>query len=400
MKTWLLDAICAAVLCFVLALGLWPFHAPRNGVTWLANHNGLRFGSPGTVISSGAFPMTGVEDGTSGSVEVWLQPRRIWDNATFLAFSGPRNPYQFLLRQSDAGLELYAEIRNDPHPAKTASLYVRDVFHRSGPVFLTITSGQHGTAVYTNGVLARTAPGFRLSTSAITGRLVLGDSPGQPDSWSGRLLGLAIYHSELTATQVLRHYEIWTRGKRPAISEGERNVALYLFDERAGNLVHNQASSSVNLKIPEKYLVLDRIFLEPIWKEFSLSRSYWSSACKNIVGFIPLGFCFCACLSAHKARRPALTTVILGTLVSLTIEILQGYLPTRDSGTTDILTNTLGTYIGVTSCRVVSPILAARFPWLPLAAWPAREGRKLIALFCREIQQPRGCWTYHSGDPD
>ena len=143
-----------------------------------------------------------------------------------------------------------------------------------------------------------------------------------------------------------------------------------MFNERAGNVVHNQAKSGVDLYIPEKYVVLDKIFLEPFWKEFNMSRSYWDSAFKNIVGFIPLGFCLFACLSAHKLRRATLATVILGTLVSLTIEILQAYLPTRDSGTTDIFTNTLGTYIGVIACRVVSPILAARFSWLPFVASP------------------------------
>jgi glycopeptide antibiotics resistance protein len=223
-------------------------------------------------------------------------------------------------------------------------------------------------SVYTDGVLAKTAPQFRLSTKDFSGRLVLADSPGQPDNWSGQLLGLAIYRRELTATEVRRHYETWTQEERPKICEQECNIALYLFGERAGNVVHNQAMSGVDLDIPEKYEVLDKIFLEPFWKEFSMSRSYWGAAFKNIVGFVPFGFCFCACLSAHKVRRAALVTVILGSLVSLTIEVLQAYLPTRDSGTTDLFTNTLGTYIGVIACRVVSPILAARLPWLPFAA--------------------------------
>jgi len=356
MKTRFLDVICVAVLCVILTLGLSPFHSPRNEVTWLRNRSGLLFGRNGTVISSGAFKPTSEEGGTSGSVEVWLRPLHIWDACTFLAFCTPGNPHQFSLRQYEAGLELQAGI---------PSLYVKNAFRRSGRVFVTITSGVHGTAVYIDGLLARTAPQFRLSPEAMTGRLVLGDSPGQPDSWSGQFLGLAIYHRELTGSQVLRHYQTWTQGKRPEISEDERNIALYLFDERIGNVVHDRAGSGVNLYIPEKYVVLDQIFLEPFWKEFNMSRSYWSSALKNIVGFIPFGFCFYACLSARKVRRAALATVILGALVSLTIEILQAYLPTRDSGTTDIFTNTLGTYIGTVAFKTVVPILAARFPRLP-----------------------------------
>lgn len=235
---------------------------------------------------------------------------------------------------------------------------------------MTITFGIHGTAIYTGGVLARTAPQFRLAPKELAGRIVLGDSPGQTDSWSGQVLGLAIYGRALTAAQVLRHYRTWTQGERPDISEDEHGVALYLFGERAGNVVHDQARPGANLYIPAKYVVWDQISLEPFWKEFSMSPSYWDAAFKNIVGFIPFGFCFFACLSARQVRRAALVTVVLGTLVSLTIEILQAYLPTRDSGTTDLFTNTLGSYIGVITCRTLGPVLAGRFPWLPFTASP------------------------------
>jgi len=305
--------------------------------------------------------MTRAEEETFGSVEIWLQPRRIWDKGSFLAFCAPGNPRQFLLRQSQVDLELQTAIIDDLHRATARRLYVDKAFRQPVPVFVTITSGAHGTAIYTDGVLARMAPQFLLPARAFTGRLVLGDSAGQTDSWSGQLLGLAIYRRELTAPQVLRHYETWTKGGQPDLSKDENITAVYLFNERTGNVVHNQVRSGVDLHIPEKYVVLDKIFLEPFWKEFSMSRSYWESALKNIVGFIPFGFCVFPCLSAHKFKRAALTTVILGTLVSLTIEVLQAYLPTRDSGTTDLFTNTLGTYIGVVAFRGVSPVLAARF---------------------------------------
>jgi VanZ family protein len=182
--------------------------------------------------------------------------------------------------------------------------------------------------------------------------MVLGDSPGQPDSWTGQLLGFAIYDRELTPPQLSKHYQTWTQAGRPEIRNDEGNVALYLFDEHAGRVVRDHANSRVDLSIPKRYVVLDQIFLEPFWKEFSMTRSYWGAALKNIVGFIPLGFCFCARLVvARRVKRAALTAVLLGALVSLTIEVLQAYLPTRDSGMTDIITNTLGTWVGVLCFR-------------------------------------------------
>jgi hypothetical protein len=365
MKNLYWDVICAAVVCVVLSLGLWPFHSPTNDVSWAGDRNGLWFGRSSSAFSSGAFERTSAENEPSGSVEVWLQPRRVWDSGTFLAFYTPGNPRQFALRQFDGGLELQAEVRNDPHAPKTGTIYLKNVFVRSGPVFLTSTSGVNGTSAYVDGELAKAAPDVHLSAKDLTGRLVVGGSPGQSDSWSGRLRGLALYRTELTPTQVLRHYQTWTKRGRPEIYRDERNLALYLFGERTGKIIHDSAGSGVNLYIPDKYMVLDQIFLEPFWKEFRMSRSYWGAAVKNVVGFLPFGFCFYACLSGHKVRSAAIATVILGTLTSVTIEVLQVYLPTRDSGTTDIFTNTLGTWMGVVAYKRLRPALAPRFPWLP-----------------------------------
>jgi glycopeptide antibiotics resistance protein len=135
---------------------------------------------------------------------------------------------------------------------------------------------------------------------------------------------------------------------RPDIGELDRAAALYLFDERAGDIVHSRAGPGVDLFIPGTYTVLDEIFLEPFWDEFNMSWSYWTNILKNIVGFVPLGFCFCAYfVLVRRTNRAGLVTVMLGFAVSLTIEVFQAFLPTRDSGTTDLITNTLGAWVGV-----------------------------------------------------
>ena len=348
-----LDIVCIAVLCIILTLGLWPFHAPNNDVTWLRERNGLRFGGHGTAIGSRALG-TATPQGNqlSGSLEIWLVPGRVPDSSTLLAFSTPEDPFGFSLHESQTDLRLQAAIRDGSNRARTVKLYVNGVFRKKRPAFITITSGASGLTIYIDGVLATQAPWFRLPANRFSGRIVLGDSPGQTDSWTGQFLGFAVYNRELTPQQLLKHYQSWTQAGRPEIRNAEGNVALYLFDERAGNIVHNRVNSGVDLSIPEKYVVLDQIFLEPFWKEFTMSWSYWGSALKNIVGFIPLGFCFCARLSvARRVKRVALMAVFLGALVSLTIEILQSYLPTRDSGMTDIITNTLGTWVGVAAFR-------------------------------------------------
>jgi glycopeptide antibiotics resistance protein len=107
-------------------------------------------------------------------------------------------------------------------------------------------------------------------------------------------------------------------------------------------------ASAPDLLIRERFFVLDKWFLEPFWKEFRPGWSYWKDVGINIAGFVPLGFFFCLYLSLiRRVEHPALVTIPVGFSVSLVIEVLQAFLPTRDSGTTDLITNTFGTALGV-----------------------------------------------------
>ena len=102
--------------------------------------------------------------------------------------------------------------------------------------------------------------------------------------------------------------------------------------------------------IPEKYRIEDQALLMPFWKGFDLP-----DILENIVGFVPLGFFFFAYLSMRpSARRTALIVTVLGGLVSITMEVLQSHIPTRQSDSTDVITNTLGTWLGVMLYRSVA----------------------------------------------
>ncbi|MGD0136062.1 MAG: VanZ family protein [Bryobacteraceae bacterium] len=350
----ILALICILVLCGIWVAGLWPFHSPTNQIAWLADTNGLLFGRHGTAFTSGPLGTSNLGDGTSVSIETWLQPGVVDDSSTILAFFTPEDPrLRFSLRQSDTDLALNLRSQNEHIRAIVPRVvYIDDIFRERKMRFIAITSGTEGTKLYVDGSFVRAIPQFRLSASDFTGRLVLGTSPVVNDSWSGRLRGLAFYEDELSAIEVSRHYETWTRQGRPDLHQNEHVLALYLFDERQGRIVHNNAGSGADIQIPERYQILHEKFLEPPWKEFNRRWSYWKNVGINIGGFIPLGFFFCAYLTlAGKISRPALVTVILGAAVSVTIEVLQAYLPTRDSGMTDIITNTLGTSVGVVLYR-------------------------------------------------
>ena len=359
MTTKFLTIVCFVVLATILSLGLWPFHAPANEVGWIGTGPGLAFGKFSTAIAAASLKATAVARESGASAEIWMMPERIWDRSTFLAFSGFGDPYKLSLRQNQMDLEIRT---SRDRRAGTARFFVKRVFRKATPLFVTLTSGAHGTTVYTGGRPAGAIPELQLSAEDFTGRLVAGDSPGQTDSWRGQMLGLAIYHRELAPVEVERHYLEWTQQGRPETGPDEGVAALYRFSERSGRVAHSSAGSGPDLLIPKRYTVVDQIFLEPFWREFSWSGSYWSAAETNIIGFIPVGFSFYALFTALRIKRAGLATVVLGTAVSATIELLQFFLPTRDSGTTDLFTNTLGTWIGVVGYRIAWPLLAGALP--------------------------------------
>ena len=361
----LLRAICALVLLGILAAGLWPFHAPRNEVSWLAPRNGLLFGEHGSIVSTGAFKASPSQGDSSCSLEVWLEPRRVHSSGTILAFYRPDSrSVPFALRQSLGDLVLQRTSQDQLHHAQKAKIYVDDIFSHQKPVMVTISSGESGTTVYADGALVRRSPNFRFSSRDLTGRFIVGNSPVATHSWSGQLRGLAIYSRELSAGEVSEHYASVTKSNRTDLAGSEGAVALYLFNEGNGNVVHNRVDSATDLVIPERFFLLHEQFLERPWDEFRPDWNYCKDIGINIAGFIPLGFFFFAYFaSVRRIKRAAVVTIVLGFIVSLTIEVLQAFLPTRDSGMTDLITNTFGTALGSILCA-----------WIMKNNWFARAG--------------------------
>ena len=70
---------------------------------------------------------------------------------------------------------------------------------------------------------------------------------------------------------------------------------------------------------------------------------------RNLLGFIPFGVCFAAYLAFKTRlarRRIFLLTVVAGGAISLTIELLQGFLPSRDSSMEDLICNIVSSAAG------------------------------------------------------
>jgi VanZ family protein len=225
----------------------------------------------------------------------------------------------------------------------------RDVLKKGDKRFVTITSGVDGTNIYVDGILLKSSPRFHLFSmnEKPSGKILLGNSPTGGEYWTGNLLSLAIYDRVLTGEEVFKHFPQHFHDPEKSGEEGP--VSFYLFDEHSGTLAHDSVGDH-HLLIPPRFKVLKKTILVPPWEDFRFTRSYLMDVLTNILGFIPFGFFLSAYLWLRKPRsifRLLLISIIIAGCLSLSIELIQVYLPTRSSQLTDVITNLLGTAIGV-----------------------------------------------------
>lgn len=340
---------CVLVVGAFVIAGLGPFHAPQNLAAWSADGRGVRFGEYGTMIGDAPFlhetPITSPVD---CSIEIWLEPGLIDDWNTFVSWYDRASRMQFSLHQMETALAVQQSWRGRGSDPPLHWIYVPDVFKRQGSTFLTITSTGSTTSIYIDGKLRISSKDLTFTIRELAGRILVFDSPRSTSTFSGLWKGLAVYNRALAPERVESHYMEWTQRGGLTPQPEDQVKALYLFDEGAGRVVHNRAGKG-NLLIPERYLVVDKIFLQR-----KMPSIYgWKDLVVNVTGFLPFGFCFCGLLthwlggeSRHRASSRIVLVVLSGFFISLSIEFFQGFLPTRDSDMTDVATNTIGTFLG------------------------------------------------------
>jgi hypothetical protein len=163
--------------------------------------------------------------------------------------------------------------------------------------------------------------------------------------WSGSVARLAIFEGTLDAADINRRFGQWTK-TRHLDREMNHGGATYEFAGPAGDFVRNIGETGPDLVVPKTFRLSKPKVLE--WPDH-LDRSVVVDAVVNIAGFVPFGLVTCLCLrlwTGWSISRCAAMTILAGASVSLTIELLQVLLPTRDSSLADVVTNILGTVIG------------------------------------------------------
>lgn len=350
----ILGLLCTAIVAGYLVFGWWPFaFRPINRVTWLADQGGLKFEKKG--IAFDPQPLPAANDTANRPAEFTIE---IWAEAEFepsdnvynlLALHDPNRPRDLLLCQWRRELILRAPSQL-PATTRPIEAGADNALPSRRPKLLTIRGDAQGTQFFADGVMTHRYTKFRVEPSVLNGELILGNDASGKHPWSGQLRGVAIHDRALSGAEIVQRHAAWTRHQPDRLSNSPGQRALYLFDEGHGNGAHDRSGHQHQLVIPEVFGPLQAEFLTPPWRDTTQLWHYSQDIVINILGFIPFGFCFLLYRGWGDARHGGskiLKVALSGFAISLLIESVQAGLPNRVSSLTDVLTNTIGTLIGV-----------------------------------------------------
>ena len=353
-----------AIITVIFLAGLWPLNFnPKNKVEWLKERNGIHFYGHGIVYTPEALDTSTQNPvaGNSISIELIIQPQKehTYSIERIMSFYDSSKVENLMIGQWKTHLIIRRGDINSKNRRDLKEIGVGNILQKGKTRFITITSGEKGTSLYIDGELAKNYPDYTLVNQkrTLSGQIVLGNSMSGRDYWRGNILGLAIYSRVLKAGEVYRNYQAWTQGATQTLLKNKGIVSFYMFNEKIGRSVLNLAGKGHNLVIPATFRIFRKTVLVPIWKDFHPNRSYFTDIAINIAGFIPFGFILSFLLYTIKkpsASTMYLTAILSGGAISLTIELLQVYLPTRSSQMSDLIFNILGTILGVALFRFIA----------------------------------------------
>jgi VanZ family protein len=349
-----------AILLGILFVGLNPKdYNFSNDVRWITDQSGIRFRKYGIAYTKPFEEI--IQDALSGpngfSIDIALKPLDYRDKGFnfILALHNGKDRSQLLLGQWRSWLIL---MNGDDynHKKKTKRISFNAASLSPAPRFLTITTGSDGTHLYVDGQLFRTKKDLTLKIpDGANSRLILGNSVYGRHPWQGDVYGLAFYGNVLSPQDAIRHHTLWSKTRSFKFSERDNPVLAYFLDEKNGVKALAHGSGGLPLEIPSRMQILQREILSSSGDALPFNRNTIQDIIINLLGFIPLGYILTATVMQRGGRyekHAVLITLALCFMVSLLIETVQAWLPSRSSQMLDLTLNTLGALSGGIICRL------------------------------------------------
>ena len=344
--------------CIVLVLLLtWPYEITydqyvENKVQWLTPERGIEFNEPGLVVSEKPATVlyNNIVPNDAFALECWVRsldndqygPARI---VSYSIHAGQRN---FTLGQE--GPDLVFRLRtnstdkNGIYPTVRArGTFASDAFRhivinfQSGNLWIFVDGKEISSYQYYDGELTNWDDSFYL---------ILGNEKLFNRPWKGQINYLCIYNRPMRSDEVFRSFSEGINGEKKFIHGA---ISRYLFINNGTFIVKDtsQNTSAVNLAIPPKVKITNEAPLEMPIEDLTLFQEL-RDLVNNLILFIPFGFfSFARSWKTLNKFLAVIVSIGSGFVFSLVIEFAQYFIPDRVSSLVDLLSNSIGTAIGV-----------------------------------------------------
>lgn len=353
-KHRILALVALSIVIVILFFGLWPHSWPNiNDAQLLPSEGTLRFQGSGIAYTDQVPSLNSEDSPDNFTMHLSMAPETVLRNGfkPILMFSNGDDLSQFTIWNWGASLIVmngndYNYARKMPRISALNSLNAKE------NLFLTISTDDRGTRLFINGGIVTETKGLQL-TIPYTGkppRLIFGNSVYGKHGWTGNLRYFALYAKSFSDEDVRQYYSRWLTDNDTLANSSSDVRLLYRFNTIENQRIPSQSRPNVPLHLPLKIMVFKRTFLTMPPYDFKANRSFWTDTILNFLGFIPLGAVACTWLH-QKTTFPRKKTIFLSIAfcftLSLTIEIIQGWLPHRSSSLLDLILNTLGSLLGI-----------------------------------------------------
>ncbi len=239
----------------------------------------------------------------------------------------------------------YSYARKEPR----ISFKIDDVLNKI--LFLTISSNSTGTKLFLNGRLMKEKKSLRLKLPISSNSyLILGNNIYETAPWTGDIFGFCLINKTLSIDEIKASYKSWIEKKSFSIFKKLNPIILYSFKNLSNEFIEDLGSCNCPLNVP--------VFMPFFKKHMNFFDNNSQDIQQNIsdivinfLGFIPLGFFSAFWLfknfSFKKEKVNFLVALFFCFFISLFIEVVQMWLPSRCSDISDIIFNVIGGACGI-----------------------------------------------------
>ncbi len=324
----------------VVVACLWPFNFHQQNLARWNPAGGLHFSAPS--IAYAAADLSALKKGDAFTILLKWSPDRGWNSrhrARIFAYGLDEDHQNLALEDDGVHMVLVLSSGTGHRPVEA---YLPRPAKAHVPGWAAFTFNGRKIEAFSDGRKASSARAEHIKLSAWDGAypLVFGAMGDGKRPWNGVLDSCAIY-GRVCSREELKH---------PAKLLAESSPLVYVpFRGNEGSASAALPAQVVRLILPDQFVPLHHEILRSV----ELRSRDVLDIILNVAGFVPFGFL----LSSYLGQRgiPFLYSVVLALLcagaLSVSLEVLQAFIPERYSSSTDVVSNMLGAIPGALLSR-------------------------------------------------